>query len=152
MAAAGRVPPAGPAGAAAPAGPVEPSEPERRARRLLGSEALGSVALGVVVLGAARPVGRAVGLPAWIVRLAALGSVGWGTGVGVAALAEDWPGVTRQVVLVNGGIAAALAGHAVARGRLVGRLGVAGLAAAVGGLAYQQARAMADEQGPVVAR
>ena len=131
--------------------PGEPERAEQDARRLLGLEAGGAILLGAVVLGAARPVGRQVRLPAWLVRMASLGAVGWGAGVGVASLAEDWQAPTRRVVVGNAGTAAVLTGLALVRGRLAGRVGAATLAAGLGGLAYRQARSLAEGQGPVVA-
>lgn len=109
------------------------------------------VAAGLATAAAARPVGRAVRLPAPVVALTGVATAGWGMGVGVGAVAEDWMPPTRHAAVVNMLTAAGLVGLAAARGSLAGRLGTLAAAGAVGAFAYGQVRALVEERGPVIA-
>lgn len=141
----------GPAHVAAVGRDAAADAEEASGRRLMGVQAGSMVALGLVAGVAGGPVGRHVGLPGWLVRLAGASTVAAGMGVGVASVAEDWRAPLRVVLTGNGVAGAALLGHAAFRGTVPGRVAVLGLAAACGAGAYRQARALVEAQGPVVA-
>lgn len=123
--------------------------PEVLARRSLGLDAAFCTAVGSVAVVAAGPVGRAVALPAPVVRTAGVAAIGWGGVVGLWSVAEDWQPPTRRVLGANAlgaaalvGHAAALVGHAAVKGTRGGRVGVLVLAAAVTGFAGSQLKAL----------
>ncbi|CAN5296336.1 hypothetical protein BH23ACT9_BH23ACT9_03850 [soil metagenome] len=116
--------------------------PEVLARRSLGLDAAFCTAVGSFAVVAAGPVGRAVALPAPVVRTAGVAAIGWGGVVGLWSVAEDWQPPTRRVLGANALGAAALVGHAAVKGTRGGRVGVLVLAAAVTGFAGSQLKAL----------
>lgn len=129
----------------------DPADQEPVARRLLGSDAAFCLGLGTAIAATARPVGRSVELPGWLVGIAGLATAAWGLGVGVASVAEDWQAPTRVVAGTNVLTSAGLLGLAATRGRPAGRIATVAAAGCVAGFGYRQVRALVAAQGPVVA-
>lgn len=117
-------------------------DPEALARRSLGLDAAFCLAVGAAAAVAAGPIAGAVGVSSGLVRVAGVVTVGWAGVVGLWSVAEEWQPPTRRVLGVNALAAAALLGHAAARGTPRGRVGVAGLAAAVAGFGAVQLKAL----------
>jgi hypothetical protein len=99
---------------------------EALGRRALGLDAAWCALAGTAALAAGGPVGRHVGLPAGAVRLAGAGALGWAAALAVWSLAERWQPGVRRAAGANVLGAAALVGHAVARGTPRGRAGEGG--------------------------
>jgi hypothetical protein len=115
---------------------------EALGRRALGLDAAWCALAGAAALAAGGPVGRHVGLPAGAVRLAGAGALGWAAALAVWSLAERWQPGVRRAAGANVLGAAALVGHAVARGTPRGRAGVLLAALQVAAFAGAQTKAL----------
>ncbi|WP_370324310.1 hypothetical protein [Euzebya sp.] len=115
---------------------------EALARRALGLDAVWCTAVGVGAVVGGGSIGRAVDLPAGVVRLAGAATLGWAAAVGVWSVAEGWEAGTRRVAAANGAAVVALLGHAAVRGTRSGRVGIALVAGQAAGFAAAQVRAL----------